>query len=193
MRGSDLEKQLVGTQEEIPIGNGLEKYKESVQLGCTFTDWCLWNESGNSSFSTYEHILQTMDTILMFSSADKKAVHLWCLSPLLPRVCRVIQTRVIASWEHGYMFLASGTGLYWTTLPPQLHLFLPANGTEMVLFNIKRSQVAVTSPVSPAQLSWPPFCSRSQRMSPGEAEPEYFHVFGLLWDSIYPSAQWASE
>lgn len=29
MKGSDLEKKLVGTQVEIPIDIGLEKYKES--------------------------------------------------------------------------------------------------------------------------------------------------------------------
>lgn len=55
------------------------------------------------------------------------------------------------------------------------YIFLPANGTGMLLFNIQRSQVAVASPVIPDQLSWPPLLATGpwDGIPPGEAESEY--------------------
>lgn len=91
----------------------------------------------------------------------------------------LIQTRVTASWECLYV----SCFWHWTILNiselPD-YIFLLSNGIGMLLFNIKRSQVAVTSPVIPAQLSWPPLFATGpgDGVPPGEAEPEYFHVFG---------------
>lgn len=91
-----------------------------------------------------------------------------------------------------------GTCLYvswfwhWTMLNISGHpsyIFLPTNGTGMLQFNTKRSQVAVTSPVIPARLSWPPFFASCPRdgVAPGEVEPEYFHVFGTTLRLHLPS------
>lgn len=82
---------------------------------------------------------------------------------------------------------------------PAALFFLPGIGTGVLLFNMKKSQSGVTSLATPAEellvenilgYLWTPSCNRSDRWSPTwTAEPEC--VF-LLWDSVYPPAQWAS-
>ena len=93
---------------------------------------------------------------------------------------------------------------HWTLLNTSGHpncIFLPANGTGMLLFNIKRSHVGVTSLVIPAEellvetfltCLWPPSCNRSHRWSPtwrGRARVCVFNYSGTPFTQLHNGPQ----